>query len=253
MRATRAQVASSAIALACALSAPTSRAAPGPATIDLERGPEGRALESPADTPGPPVDWAKRLGAVVVDNANTGMKGSVTLYRADGAVNRDALRAFSAVACDLPKATPDAKEPTEEERKRAGLDEPLDTRLVQLAVKAAYHFGAKDIVVISAYRPPARGGGGKHATHEAIDFKLRGVPAGLVAAHLRGYPRVGVGIYTHPKTQYVHLDVRDQSFHWLDASPPGRTWREAALPDKLRNSRDASYTWESDLPERAQP
>jgi hypothetical protein len=46
----------------------------------------------------------------------------------------------------------------------------------------------------------------------------------------------------------VHLDVRDRSFHWLDASPPGVTWREAALPDSKQSARDASYTAESDLP-----
>jgi hypothetical protein len=59
---------------------------------------------------------------------------------------------------------------------------------------------------------------------------------------------VGVGIYTNAKTHYVHLDVRDRSYHWLDASPPGVTWREALLPDPSQQKRDSSYTPESDLP-----
>ena len=44
--------------------------------------------------------------------------------------------------------------------------------------------------------------------------------APLVAAYLRGVPRVGVGLYTHPRTRWVHLDVRDRSYHWADATPP---------------------------------
>jgi hypothetical protein len=46
----------------------------------------------------------------------------------------------------------------------------------------------------------------------------------------------------------VHLDVREPSFHWIDASPPGVHWREGALWDKAITKRDASWTPEMDLP-----
>ena len=59
---------------------------------------------------------------------------------------------------------------------------------------------------------------------------------------------MGVGIYTHPRTRYVHLDVREQSYHWLDASPPGITWKERALWDPKLVERDAAWTPEADLP-----
>jgi hypothetical protein len=62
---------------------------------------------------------------------------------------------------------------------------------------------------------------------------------------------VGVGIYTHPKTQFVHLDVRDRSFHWLDGSPPGVRWRERRLADPAQPKRDAAYVNVLDLPEPA--
>jgi hypothetical protein len=74
------------------------------------------------------------------------------------------------------------------------------------------------------------------------------VYAGRLAAYLRGLPRVGVGIYIHPRTQFVHLDVRDQSYHWIDASPPGVKWRERQLHDAHAEKRDAAWTAQSDLP-----
>ena len=69
-----------------------------------------------------------------------------------------------------------------------------------------------------------------------------------LSAWLRRLPRAGVGVYTHPRTQFVHLDVRRMSYHWLDASPPGVTWKELRLRDPSYRERDASYTPASDLP-----
>jgi hypothetical protein len=63
-----------------------------------------------------------------------------------------------------------------------------------------------------------------------------------------------VGIYTHPKTSYVHLDDREHSFHWLDASPPGRTWREMSLGGGVSLiQRDAAYARADDWPEGMRP
>ena len=100
----------------------------------------------------------------------------------------------------------------------------LAARLEQLVVKAAHHFGDAHVLVVSGWRERA----GRHTSGEALDFKLQGVAAAQLAAYLRGLPRVGVGIYTHPKTQYVHLDVRDASYHWLDALAPRRHLEGAA-------------------------
>jgi uncharacterized protein YcbK (DUF882 family) len=170
--------------------------------------------------------WADKLEAVEVESAATAAVASIRLYGADGDVDPDALAAF--------------------ERAAARDDDvhPLAARLVQLVFKAAYHFGNARVVVVSGFRANA----GKHGTNEALDFKLKGVRAARLAAYLRGMPRAGVGIYTHPRTQYVHLDVREPSFHWIDASPPGVHWHEGALWDKGAAKRDASWTPEMDLP-----
>lgn len=181
-----------------------------------------------------PVPWATTLPALAVDNRNTGAHGTLRLYTATGTLDLAACRAFMTIAVSAKDADVES--------------EPLDTRLLQLAARAAYHFGGKALTIVSATR---KGAHGKHGTGEALDFKLDGVSAAELAAYLRTYPRAGVGIYTHPKTQYVHLDVRDHSYHWVDASPPGVTWREALLPDPKQAVRDAAYDAWSDLPEAA--
>lgn len=185
--------------------------------------------------------WATSLLPVEVLNRNTNGTAKIRLYDGHGAIDRGEARAFMRVAGSTKSTPDDAGED----------DERLDLRVVQLAIRAAYHFAAPNkappvIKIISATRPGARG---KHGSGEALDFSLEGVNAAALAAYLRGTPRAGVGIYTHPKTQYVHLDVRDHSYHWIDGSPPGVTWREQLLADPKQATRDASWAASLDLPE----
>jgi uncharacterized protein YcbK (DUF882 family) len=178
--------------------------------------------------------WAAKLGAVVVSNKNTDARASVRLYRDDGSLDADAMKTFMRVASRIPAED------------RTTPADVLDERLVRLVFRASYHFGGAPIVVVSGTRKRSRG---RHRHGQALDFALEGVRAAKLASHLRGYPRAGVGIYTNPRTQYVHLDVREHSYHWIDASPPGVTWRERLLPDPSQAKRDASYVASMDLPE----
>jgi hypothetical protein len=178
------------------------------------------------------VAWADRLGPIEVENGADASVASIRLYGSDGEIDPDALGAFQRAA---------SREDDEVH--------PLAARLVQLVFKAAYHFAEPHgavprVFIVSGFRAHA----GKHGTSEALDFKLKGVRAARLAAYLRGMPRAGVGIYTHPRTQYVHLDVREPSFHWIDASPPGVHWHEGAMWDKHVAARDAAWTPEMDLP-----
>jgi hypothetical protein len=178
----------------------------------------------------PEAPWAVALPPLKVMGANSGATDSVRLYGVDGSLDGAAVEAFARVSADFNGYA------------------PLKPRLVQLVAKAAYHFHAGSVVVVSGYRQKRGGKADHHTAGEALDFKLPGVEYRKLAAYLRSYPLVGVGVYTNPRTQYVHLDVRDRSYHWIDASPPGVTWREALLPDPNQATRDASYTPESDLP-----
>ena len=171
--------------------------------------------------------WATRAWSLHVRNPNTNQTADVRVYTDLGTVDDDALRAFTAVV------NPDG--------------EPLERRVILLVARAAYALGATGVEVISGHRAEPRGTS-KHHTDEALDFKLDRVDSGLLAAHLRGYGRVGVGVYTHPRTRYVHLDAREKSFHWIDASPPGKTWREQGITALKAEARDRAWREEDDLP-----
>lgn len=232
-------------ALASAL--PPAREGNGPRTRALHAAvteKQGLATSSAAGVDAV-VPWAAKLAPIEIFNRNTNAHGKVRLYDDHGVVDRSAARAFMRIAGRLHESAV-VVSPQTEGRDDASDDERLDLRLVQLVVRASYHFGGAQVSIISGTRP---GGNGRHGTGEALDFSLEGVKAPLLAAYLRGTPRAGVGIYTHPKTQYVHLDVRDRSFHWIDGSPPGVTWREQLIADPKQGVRDASYAPALDLPE----
>lgn len=177
-----------------------------------------------------------KLAQLQIRNANTRQTLSVRLYDPSGQIDERAARRLDTLLCDS-------------RDREHELTTTLDRRLLQLVFRAAYHFSSEQVEVISAYRQAGRKREGLHALGRAIDFKLSGVKSPILAAYLRTIPRVGVGIYTHPKTQFVHLDVRDQSFHWLDASPPGRHWREQNIGSKALILLDAKYLRSNDWPE----
>jgi uncharacterized protein YcbK (DUF882 family) len=175
------------------------------------------------------------LPALRVTNAR-GVEVLVRLYEADGQLDGDAQRALDDVLAD-------ARDPANVHTTA------IDHRTLQLLFRAAYHFGAPAVQVVSGYRQPGRRSEGNHAEGKALDFRLSGVSAATLASYLRTLPRVGVGVYTHRRTQFVHLDVRERSFYWLDASPPGRTWRERPIGSGSTALRDAGYRGAEDWPE----
>jgi uncharacterized protein YcbK (DUF882 family) len=163
-------------------------------------------------------------------------KLDIKLYDARGQVDEAAAARLDELLCD-------ARSPKHHDVGH------VNRRTLQLLFKAAYHFGASEVEVVSAYRKPGRRREGPHGTGSAIDFRLHGVSAPALAAYLREIPRTGVGVYTHPKTQFVHIDSREHSFHWLDASPPRRRWREKSIGAKDLGERDRHYSPDQDLPE----
>jgi uncharacterized protein YcbK (DUF882 family) len=172
------------------------------------------------------TSWATALEPVIVTSASTGATTRISLYDRFGEIDQEARASFERVASREPEA------------------HRLSLRVEQVVFKAAYHFGAPRLFVVSGWREH----GGRHTNGEAIDFRLAGISPAIVAAYLRGLPRLGVGIYTHPGTQFVHVDVREPSFHWIDASPPGVHWSERQIRDGGMAKRDAMYAPEMDLP-----
>jgi hypothetical protein len=93
---------------------------------------------------------------------------------------------------------------------------PISPRLLDLVYRAMRHFDAPLVHLISGYR--ADRAGSRHTQGRAIDMVLPGVGNEELAAYVRKFGFVGVGVY--PKSGFVHLDVRDTSFFWLDYSLP---------------------------------
>jgi uncharacterized protein YcbK (DUF882 family) len=210
--------------------------------------PSRRALDFPVlptldlatAEPSRPFVPMMRLFPLHLFNINSRDADDVRLYGPSGEIDPDAAARFEQLLGD-------ARDPG---NVRAGA---IDRRVMQLVFKAAYHFRVRNVIVISGYRDPGQGSAGLHGVGSAVDFKLPKVPAGALAAYLRTLPRVGVGLYTHPKTQYVHLDDRTESFHWMDGSGPRRRGREQRLITAGLATRDARYMPWDDWPEGTLP
>jgi len=182
-----------------------------------------------------PALWPLRIAYM-----NTQQSTTIRLYDASGRIDRTAAAQLDELLCDVrdpahPRTT------------------TLDRRTLQLLFRAAYHFRAREVEVISAYRKPGRRPEGRHGEGRAIDFRLPKVRAAALAAYLRTLPRVGVGLYTHRATQFVHLDSREKSYHWLDPSPPGVFLPERPLAGSDLAKRDATYAPTDDMPEAGAP
>jgi uncharacterized protein YcbK (DUF882 family) len=206
------------------------------------RGPELLVTLWPELDPAPAEreTFYPRLSALTFYNVQSGIVDDVKLYDVFGSVD-------PAAAERLDDLLADARDPSSPRTTH------LDRRLLMLVFRAAYHFKSQDVTVISGYRDPGRSIEGKHGEGKAIDFQLRKVPAAALAAYLRKSPRAGVGVYTNRRTQYVHLDMRDRSFHWLDASPPGVRWPEQALGLAGLTQQDDAYACADDWPEGPLP
>ncbi len=91
-------------------------------------------------------------------------------------------------------------------------------RTLDLVYAATLHFGAPYVHLISGVRRDRTGS--RHSHGLAADVVLPGVDDEELAAFFRAQGFVGVG--TYPRSGFVHVDTRDQSYFWIDYSSPGR-------------------------------
>ncbi len=120
-----------------------------------------------------------------------------------------------------------------------GSTHPIAPRLLDLVYRTARHFHRTRVELVSGYRPDRWGS--RHTHGRAIDMRIPGVPIRRLAAYARTLGFVGVGLY--PRSHFVHLDVRAQSYFWVDWSRPGHRNR----PHRML----ASYGFREDAKARA--
>jgi uncharacterized protein YcbK (DUF882 family) len=111
---------------------------------------------------------------------------------------------------------------------RCGEDQhPIDARLLNLLYAIQKRFSAGEIRFVSAYRAPYKGQGSNHGYGRAMDLVVPGATDEEVASYARSLGFVGVGIY--PISGFVHVDVRERSFFWVDRSGPGQPNRTTGI------------------------
>jgi uncharacterized protein YcbK (DUF882 family) len=109
-------------------------------------------------------------------------------------------------------------------------------RLAQLRAR----FPDRAIEIVSGFRPDARETS-RHRIGSALDLRVVGVSVAELDAFLSTLPETGVGLY--PTSEFVHLDVRPSSAHWVDVSGPGEPARlisEGTEGTEGRDSRRAA-------------
>jgi uncharacterized protein YcbK (DUF882 family) len=118
----------------------------------------------------------------------------------------------------------------------SGNEHPVEPRLLDVLYAIQTHFSAQEIRVVSAYRTPHRGTGSNHGRGRAADFIVPGTSDEEVARFAREIGFCGVGVY--PASGFVHVDVRDRSYFWIDSSAPGRRNRERGIFGDLAKKSD---------------
>lgn len=122
-------------------------------------------------------------------------------------------------------------------RSADGSEHPIDPRLLDVAYRLQQHFGAGELRFLSGYRTPKRLGS-NHGYGRAIDLVVAGATDEEVATYARTVGFVGVGIY--PTSGFVHLDVRDRSYFWVDRSGPGKPNKTVGILASDAAASDAS-------------
>lgn len=141
---------------------------------------------------------------------------------------------------DIDKVSHFAREPS------SGMTHPLHPRLVDLLYKIQTHFDAVELRMLSGYRSPKAGRQSNHGRGRAMDLVVPGHTDEEVARFAREQGFVGVGVY--PTSGFVHVDVRDKSYFWIDASGPGKRNRERGILHDVAQHADGRAISRGDKP-----
>jgi uncharacterized protein YcbK (DUF882 family) len=120
---------------------------------------------------------------------------------------------------------------------RSGNAHPIEPRLLDVVYRIQSKFAAQEVRIVSAYRTPWRRVSSNHGKGRAVDIVVPGAKDEDVAKFARELGFVGVGLY--PSSGFVHVDVRDRSYFWVDASGPGKRNRERGILGDLAKKSDA--------------
>jgi uncharacterized protein YcbK (DUF882 family) len=136
---------------------------------------------------------------------------------------------------DLDRAAHVRREPS------SGNEHPIDPHLLDFVYRVATHFQAPEVRVLSGYRTPhGSHRPSNHGRGRAMDCIFPGATDEAVAKFAREQGFVGVGVY--PVSGFLHLDVRERSYFWVDTSGPGKRSRIRGILGDLapKSDKDAA-------------
>ncbi len=143
-------------------------------------------------------------------------------------------------ASDLDRAAQILRDP------RTGNEHPVEPRLLDSVYRIARHFSAHEIRVVSGYRTPKPTTHSNHGRGRAMDMVVPGATDEDVAKFAREAGFSGVGVY--PVSGFVHVDVRERSYFWVDSSGPGRKSRLYGVLADVASRADSSALARGDRP-----
>ena len=181
----------------------------------------------PAVEPATIVDVSGRVPLEIIP-VNGGDKVVLTPLRDDGGFRDEDLERAARAFC-----------PREMKRAHA-----ISPHLLDLVYRAMRHFEAPLVRLVSGYRKDRAGS--RHTQGRAIDMVLPGVSNEQLAEYVRQFGFVGVGIY--PKSGFVHLDVREHSYFWMDLSLPDERSRPQPMLGDLATAMDEAARARGEAP-----
>ena len=168
----------------------------------------GDRLLLPGFEPAPeaPADWGAPEQPGRVELRRPGEEPIVSHLRVERGVSRAGLRHLEAMM----------------RRNERDADRHTTPRLALLLARLSDHFGGRAITVVSGFREPRRFSGtdSQHVAGIASDIQIADVPNRTLWEYCRTIDAVGCGLY--PRSNFVHVDAREERTHWVDWSRPGR-------------------------------
>lgn len=167
--------------------------------------------------------WQAGMRDIVFHAVNTGETVVVRPFRPDGSLDPQAVQAVRHLLRD----------------QRADQDHEVAPRLLAVLYRLVSALDAPQINVVSGYRVQHGRGHSLHGEGQAIDIIVPGVEPERVAEVARAFGHCGVG--TYPTSGFVHVDVRDRSYFWIDRSGPGQHGRVVQVRADESRAADARF------------
>jgi uncharacterized protein YcbK (DUF882 family) len=115
--------------------------------------------------------------------------------------------------------------------RRTGHTMDMSADLVRLLMRIAKRFDNAELHVISAHRAVdgvVTSERSQHGKGTASDIRIEGVPIEALAAVARQEGARGIGMY--PKSRFVHVDVREKPYSWVDNGDVEDDERDLRVP-----------------------